>query len=85
MSWIWLVVAAGAGIGAFLLGSPTWNSFVARRRRDLNTERYLAWRGRAGERLPDPRLTDAERRRLLVAGALAIVAVFSLVGFFTYL
>ena len=85
MSWIWLVVAAGAGIGAYLLGWPTWSSFVARRGRDLNTERYLAWRGRAGERPPDPRLTDAERRRLLIAGGLALAAVFSLVGFFTYL
>lgn len=85
MSWPWLVGAGVAGIGAYLLGWPTWRSFVARRRRDLNTERYLAWRGRAGERPPDPRLTDRERQHLLVAGALALVAGFCLVGFFTYL
>ena len=85
MSWIWLVVATAAGIGAYLLGWPTWSTCVARRRRDLNTERYLAWRGRAGERPADPRLSDAERRRLLVACGLALAAVFSVVGFFTYL
>ena len=85
MSWIWLVAAAAAGIGAYLVGWPTWSSFATRRRRDLNTERYLAWRGRAGERPPDPRLTNAERGRLLVAGGLALAAAFSLVGFFTYL
>jgi hypothetical protein len=85
MSWIWLVVAVAAGIGAYLVGWPTWSTFLTRRRRDLNTERYLAWRGRAGERPPDPRLTNAERGRLLVAGGLALAAVFSLVGFLTYL
>jgi hypothetical protein len=85
MSWPWLVGAVAAGIGAYLLGWPTWRSFVARRKSDLNTERYLAWRGRAGERPPDPRLTGRERQRLVVAGALALVAGFCLVGFFTYL
>lgn len=85
MSWPWLIAAAASAIGAYLLGWPTWRNFVARRGRDLNTERYLAWRGRAGERPPDPRLTDRERRRLLIAGALALVVAFCLVAFFTYL
>ena len=83
-SWVWLVIAAAAGIGAYLIGWPAWTGFAARRRRDLNTERYLAWRGRAGERPPDPTLTSQERARLAVAVALALVAVFALVGFFTY-
>ena len=83
-AWVWLPIAAVAAIGAYLVGWPAWTGFAARRRRDMNTERYLAWRGRAGERPPDPTLTSRERARLAVAAALALVAVFALVGFFTY-
>ena len=83
-TWIWLLGAALAGAAAYLVGWPAWRSFAARRRRDLNTERYLAWRGRAGQHAPDPSMTSAERARLAVAGALALVAIFCLVGFFTY-
>ena len=82
--WLWLLAAAVAGSGAYLVGWPTWSGFMARRRRDLNTERYLAWRGRAGQRPPDPTLSGPERARLGLAGVLALVAVFCLVGFFTY-
>jgi len=83
-AWVWLLAAAVAGGGAYLVGWPAWSGFAARRRRDLNAERYLAWRGRAGDRPPDPRLTNVERGRLAVAGALALVALFCLAGFFTY-
>ena len=83
-AWVWLLFAAVAAIGAYFLGWPTWTGFTARRHRDLNTERYLAWRGRAGERPPDPTLTSRERARLLVAAALALAAVFALVGYFSY-
>lgn len=83
-SWVWLLAAALAASAAYVFGWPTWSSFAARRRRDLNTERYLAWRGRAGQRPPDPTLTGAERARLGLAAVLALVAVFCLVGFFTY-
>jgi len=83
-TWIWLVAAAAAGAGAYLVGWQTWSGFAARRRRDLNAERYLAWRGRAAERPPDPRLTGAERARLAVAGVLGLVALFCVVGFFSY-
>jgi hypothetical protein len=83
-TWAWLIGAVIAGAGAYLVGWPTWTAFAARRRRDLNAERYLAWRGRAGQRPPDPRLTSAEQTRLAVAGALALLALFCLVGFFTY-
>jgi hypothetical protein len=83
-SWAWLVGAAITGAGAYLVGWPTWTAFAARRTRDLNAERYLAWRGRAGQRPPDPRLTSTERARLAVAGVLAVVAAFCLVAFFTY-
>ena len=84
MTWLWLLGAALAGAAAYYVGGPAWMGFEARRRRDLNTERYLAWRGRAGDRPPDPRLTAGERGRLAVAGVLALAAVFCLVGFFTY-
>jgi hypothetical protein len=84
MTWLWLVGAVIAAGAAYIAGWPTWSGFAARRLRDPNTERYLAWRGRAGDRPPDPRLTNTERGRLAVAGALALVAVFCLVAYFTY-
>jgi hypothetical protein len=83
-AWTWLVAAAVAAGGAYLVGWPAWNGFAARRRRDLNAERYLAWRGRAGERAPEPSLTRSERARLGLAGVLALVALFCVVGFFSY-
>ena len=83
-TWIWLLGAAIAGAGAYLVGWPTWSGFLSRRRRDLNAERYLAWRGRAGERPPEPQLSSAERARLAAAALLALIAVFCVVGFFTY-
>ena len=83
-AWLWLLAGTIAASGAYLVGWPTWRGVVARRRRDLNTERYLAWRGRAGQRPPDPTLTGTERARLGLAAVLALVAAFCLVGFFTY-
>ena len=84
MTWLWLIGAAITGVAAYLVGWPAWSGFTGRRRRDLNAERYLAWRGRAGHRPPDPRLTSRERAQLAVAAALALVALFCLVGFVTY-
>jgi hypothetical protein len=81
---LWLLAAVLAGVTAYVVGWPAWTGFAARTRRDLNTERYLAWRGRAGERRPKPGMTPGERARLVVAVVLALVAVFCLVGFFTY-
>ena len=83
-AWLWLLAAALAGVAAYAVGWPAWTAFVSRTRRDLNAERYLAWRGRAGERRPEPSMTGGERARLVVAVVLALVAVFCLVGFFTY-
>ena len=83
-AWEWLLAAALAGVVAYVVGWPAWTGFVARTRRDLNAERYLAWRGRAGERPPEPSMTASERVRLVAAVALVLVAVFFLVGFFTY-
>ena len=83
-AWLWLLAAALAGVAAYVVGWPAWTGFAARTRRDLNTERYLAWRGRAGERRPQPGMTSTERARLVVAVVLGLAAVFCLVGFFTY-
>ncbi|MDP9467347.1 MAG: hypothetical protein M3P32_01205 [Chloroflexota bacterium] len=83
-AWAWLLAAGLAGAASFLAGWPTWRASRARRSRDLNTERYLAWRGRA-ERPVETGLTRWERQRLVAAGLLALVALFCLVGLFTYL
>ncbi len=84
---LWLVGAVAAGIAAYLVGWPAWSGYRAREERDLNAERYLAWRGRA--RRPshvDTRegMTAEERRRLVIAGGLAVVAVFCVVAFLTW-
>jgi hypothetical protein len=81
---LWLLAAALAAVAAYVVGWPAWTGFTERTRRDLNAERYLAWRGRAGERRPEPSMTAGERARLVVAVVLALAAVFCLVGFFTY-
>ena len=83
-TWAWLVGALVAAAVAAAIGLPAWSASRARRTRDLNADRYLAWRGRAREARPAPGMTKAEWRRLLVAGLLALVAAFCLVGFFTY-
>ena len=84
--WPWLVAALVAVAGAYIIGAPAWSSYRSHAVRDLNAERYLAWRGRA-DRTPATKngATAAERRRLIIAAALAVIAVFCLVGFFTYL
>jgi hypothetical protein len=82
-AWPWLAGAAIAATGAYLSGWPVWSAYRARLNRDTNAERYLAWRGRA-DRPVDPRLTRRERQRLAVAALLALVAIFCVVGFFSY-
>ena len=82
-AWAWLLGAALAAAGSFLAGWPTWRASRTHRARDLNAERYLAWRGRA-ERRVETGLTPRERQRLVVAALLALVALFCLVGYFTY-
>jgi hypothetical protein len=84
MPWILLIVAVLAGLGAYLIGWPAWTDYRIREARDLNVERYAAWRGRANEQRLSPRegLTGDERRKLWLAAALATVAVACLIGFF---
>ncbi|HEY6607897.1 MAG TPA: hypothetical protein VI277_01765 [Candidatus Limnocylindria bacterium] len=79
----WLVIAGIAAAGAYLVGWPAWRSSRERGARDTNAERYLAWRGRAPrESVPRERWTPAERRRLILAAALGLVALVALVAFF---
>ncbi|MEX1073157.1 MAG: hypothetical protein WED86_05600 [Chloroflexota bacterium] len=83
-AWPWLVAAAVAATASYLAGWPTWRAARARQARDLNAERYQAWRGRADRGARSTGLGRPERQRLVVAALLALVAVFCLVGFFTY-
>ncbi len=82
--WVWLIGALAAGVAAYFVAVPAWRGQQARQRRDLNAERYLAWRGRADRTPADDRMTDAERRRLWIGAVLGAVALFCLVGFFSY-
>jgi hypothetical protein len=84
--WVWLVAALVAAAGAYLVGAPAWSSYRSHAVRDLNAERYLAWRGRADRKpVKEEGTTREERGRMIIAAVLAVVAVFCLVGFFTYL
>lgn len=81
----WLVVAILAGIGAYLVGWPAWQGYRSRESRDDNTERYLAWRGRA-DRTPRTTtregMTGEERRRFYAGAALVALAIIGLLAFF---
>ena len=82
---LWLALAITGFVAAYLVGWPAWESYRGREQRDDNTERYLAWRGRA-DRTPRAstreEMTNEERRRIYVGAALAIGAVLSLLVFF---
>ena len=84
MAWLWLIGTLGFGGAAYLVGWPAWSGYRAREARDLNAERYLAWRGRADRTSAgiSEGMTGEERRRLWIAGALAVAALVCLVGFF---
>jgi hypothetical protein len=81
----WLAIALAGFVAAYLVGWPAWESYRSRETRDDNTERYLAWRGRA-DRTPSASsregMTGVERRRVYLGAALAIAAALSLLTFF---
>lgn len=81
----WLVVAIAAGVTAYLVGWPAWQAYRSREARDTNSERYLAWRGRAvrGQRSAREGMTGEERRRIYAGAVLGVLVVMALIGFFT--
>ncbi|HEX6473734.1 MAG TPA: hypothetical protein VF114_01440 [Candidatus Limnocylindria bacterium] len=85
MAWLFLVGALLSGLLAYRVGWPAWSGYRQREDRDLNAERYNAWRGRANP--PGASLregpTGAERRSLWLAAALAVAAVACLIAFFS--
>ena len=81
----WLAVAIVAGAAAYLVGWPAWQGYRSRDSRDPNTERYLAWRGRADRPSTISTregMTNEERRRIYAGVALAVLAVVGLLAFF---
>lgn len=82
---LWLALAAAAAVAGYAIGWPAWRSYRAREARDLNAERYLAWRGRAprGQRASTREgMTNDERRRIYAGAALVLLGVVGLVAFF---
>jgi hypothetical protein len=82
---VWLVVAFAAAAAAYVIGLPAWRSYRARETRDLNAERYQAWRGRAVRRPSGSAregMTGEERRRIYAGAALAVLSLAALVAFF---
>ena len=85
ISLAWLAGALLAGGAALAVGWPAWRDYRARESRDLNAERYMAWRGRAPRGSASSMsegMTLAERRRLIVAVALVGLAIVLMVVFF---
>jgi hypothetical protein len=81
----WLAIAVIAAVLAYVVGWPAWQGYRTRESRDDNTERYLAWRGRADRRPAASTregMTIEERRRIYAGAALALVAVIGLLAFF---
>jgi hypothetical protein len=84
MALAWLLAALALGGAAVAVGWPAWRDYRAREGRNLNAERYNAWRGRASR--PGVSLsegpTQAERRRFYLAAAAGAGGVVCLIVFF---
>lgn len=72
MNPAWLIAAVGLAAAAAWIGGPAWRTYRDARAQANNSDRYLAWRGRA-EGSPDPPATVPARVWLAVS--LAVVAV----------
>ena len=82
---IWLAIAVAAAMAAYVVGGPAWRSYRSRETRDLNAERYQAWRGNAMRREGGSTregMTGDERRRIYAGVALGMLALAALVAFF---
>lgn len=83
---VWLALAVAAGAAAYAVGWRAMRSHPSRETRDLNAERYMAWRGRArppaGTASTRAGMTAEERRGIVIGALLAAVAVAALVAFF---
>jgi hypothetical protein len=85
ISVVWLAGALLAGAAALAVGWPAWRDYRVRESRDLNAERYLAWRGRAPRGSASSMsegMTLAERRRLYLAAGIGLLALVCLGVFF---
>jgi hypothetical protein len=73
------LIAGGIGLA---IGLPAWRAWQTRAQAERNTERYLAWRGRADRPSPGPGqgMTITERRRIAVGAALGLLALICLVS-----
>ncbi len=80
MTWpLFLAAVVAGGIG-LVIGVPAWRSWQSRAASVRNTERYLAWRGRADRAEPSAQhMTSGERRRIALGAILGVIAVASLV------
>jgi hypothetical protein len=83
MTALWLLAAVIAGVSGGIIGWPAWGHYQARQARDLNAERYLAWRGHASRSSQSAGPTLREWRRLLISGVLLVAAIGCVIVYLT--
>ena len=85
MTVLWLLAAVVVGVSGGMIGWPAWRGYQARHGGDLNSQRYLAWRGRASRSSQSAKVGPSvgERRRLLISGILLLAAAGCLIVYLT--